>query len=159
MKYLLASFVLIASLPIQAQSTKEDFITAINQYDHLVRVLSQGNKAYDHIPPAAGKIAAVSLWCYGVYKGLRQGDLYKVAMATLAGAMFGLSVAAVSKMIVDGSFYVKLYYGLYLLEKKIHEIAHELHLTLNDIALIDTSSFAMTTQQMLGELQLDLLLQ
>jgi hypothetical protein len=159
MKYFFVLLSLATCLTTRAQSSCDDLVAAINHYDQLVQVLSQGSKTYNHIPPAAGKIAAVSLWCYGVCKGLRQGDLYKVAMATLAGCMFGLSVAAVSKMVVDGTFYIKLYYSLYLLEKKIHEIAHELHLTLNDIAQINQASFTVTTQQMIGELQLDLLLQ
>lgn len=158
MKYL--SILLSLSLVFSLQTaTREDFISAVSQYDHVVATIGQGSKTYDHIPPAAGKISAAVLWAYGALKGLRQGDLYKVAMATLAACMFGLSVAAVSKMVVDGSFYIKHYYALYRIEKKIHEIAHELHLTINDIAQIDTSSFTITTQQMLGELQLDLLLQ
>lgn len=159
MKYLVLALVLLTTLITRAELTKDDFLLAINQYDDLVRINGQSNKNYDHIPPTAGKIAAVSMWSYGVYIGIRKGDLYKVAMATLAGAMFGISVAAVTKMLVNSSYYIKLYYSMYRLEKKIHEIAHELHLTINDIAQINSSSFTSTTQQMLGELQLDLLLQ
>lgn len=159
MKYLLVLLMLVNSLIIQAQATREDFMGAIDQYDRVVCKYAQGTKAYDHVPPAAGKIAAMSLWTYGVYKGLKQGDLYKVAMATLSGFMFGVSVAAVSKMIVDGSTYLKYCYSLYQIEKKIRELAQELHLTVNDIAQIETSSYSVPTQQMLGDLQLNLLLQ
>lgn len=110
----------------------------------------------NNFPLLLGKILGVSLWAYGVYKGVQADDMSKIAMATVTGLTFGTSVAAVSKILTDGIYYCKWLSRLYMQEQNIRILAHLLHLHAQDIAQIERSSYHEQTGQMLTELQLEL---
>ena len=153
----LALVVCIVSSTIVAQQPQTDaFIEAVALYDSIIHTISQPNKTNEQLSQATGKVFGISLWAYGVYKGLRAGDMAKIAMATVAGFSFGVSVAAVSKMVADNSHYFKWLYRLYIQEQNIRRLAHLIDLHAQDIAQIETTDYDEQTRQMLVELQLEL---
>lgn len=153
----LALIVCIINTTIFAQQPQpDDFVEAVARYDAIIRTIDHPKKTYEQVPTAIGKVFGITLWAYGVYKGLRAGDMGKIAMATLSGFTFGVSVAAVSKMVAEGTHYFKWLYKLYMQEQSIRTLAQLLNLHAQDLAKIDTSSYDEQTRQMLVELQLEL---
>ena len=153
----LAIIACFVSQTIYTQQPQLDtFIQAIEQYDTIVRTLDHIDKTYEELPQILGKISGVSLWFYGVYKGLRSGDMTKIAMATAAGVSFGFSVATAGKIVQETAHYCKWLYRLNNQEEKIRSIAHLNNLQAEDISQIEREKYSQQTIELLRNLQLEL---
>lgn len=147
----------IVSITTLAQNPPmDDFVEAIERYDKIIRTIDHTNKSYDELSQTIGKVFGMSLWAYGIYKGLNTDDMSKIPMATVSGLAFGLSVTAASKMVVDCTNYFKSLYRLYCQEQNIRTLASLLKLRSKDLAQIDVTSYDIQTRQLILELQLEL---
>jgi hypothetical protein len=147
----------IVTLPLFAKPQAiENFVQAVGCYDKVVRVIDIPDKTYEELPAILGKVLGISLWIYGVYRGLRDGDMGKIAMATVAGLSFGASVAVASKIVLESTCFLKWLYRLHRQELIIRNLAHELKLQVSDIMSLDTGGYTEQTRTMLFELQLEL---
>ena len=134
----------------------DNFIEAVTHYDKIIRTIDIPDKTYDDLPLILGKIFGIGLWTYGVYKGLREGDMGKIAMATVAGFSFGASVAVTSKIVQEGYSFFRWLYKLHIQERIILDLAQNIQLHSSDLTFLDTQEYTEQTRTMLLELQLQL---
>ncbi len=138
----LSFLLLITSTAIFAQQPHmADFVGSVLRYDQIIIAMQHPDKTYEQLPSTLGKISGITLWTYGIYRGLSEADMCKIFMATITGLTFGVSVAAVSKIVVEESRVIKWTYKLYAQEVTIHTLANLLNLNSEDIAKLDITGY------------------